>query len=179
MKTLIIYTSQTGFTKKYAGWMAESLSADLYELKEVQKKDAVFFESYDAIIYAGWVMAASVVKVKWFLGKAEGWKNKKLAIVAVGGSPNDNPDVDVMLGQLLTDEQKQYIKALYCQGGFDYDKMNAPSRLAMKMFKSSLKNSKDEKNRQVAALIDHSYDISDRKFIEPVVEYIRQQQPVA
>ena len=179
MKTLIVYTSQTGFTKKYAQWMAESLGADVLELKEAQKKDAAFFDAYDAIIYAAWVMVASIVKVKWFLGKAEGWKNKKLAIVAVGGSPNDNPDVDVMLGQLLTDEQKQYIKAFYCQGGFDYDKMNGPSRFAMKLFKNSLKKSKDEKNRQVAALIDHSYDISDRKYIEPVVAYIEEQQPVA
>ena len=172
MKTLIVYTSQTGFTKKYAQWMAESLGADVLELKEAQKKDVAFFDAYEAIVYAAWVMASTVVKVKWFLGKAENWKGKKLAIVSVGGSPVDNPDVDVMLDKLLTDEQKQYIRAFYCQGGFDYDKMNAPSRFAMKMFRTSLKNSKDEKNRQVAAMIDHSYDISDRKYIAPVVGYI-------
>lgn len=30
MKTLIVYTSQTGFTKRYADWMAEELQANAY-----------------------------------------------------------------------------------------------------------------------------------------------------
>ena len=172
MKTLIIYTSQTGFTKKYSEWLADRLQADLFELKDAQKKDNSFFDVYEAIIYAGWCMAGSVVKVKWFLDKATAWKNKRLAVVCVGGSPNDNPDVEVMLQRMLTDEQKQYIKGFYCQGGFDYDKMKGPSRLAMKMFAATLKKQKDEKSRQVAEYVSHSYDISDIKFIEPVVEYI-------
>lgn len=171
MKTLICYTSQTGFTKKYSEWLKESLDADLFELKEVQKKKNEFFDSYDAIIFAGWVMAAQVVKVKWFLERANGWKEKKLAIVAVGGSSNDNPDIEVMLDKLLSDEQKRSIKAFYCQGGFNYDKMNAPSKLAMKMFVNTLKKSKEEEKRKLAGVIDKSYDITDRKFIEPVVSY--------
>ena len=38
MKTLIIYTSQTGFTKKYAEWLAEKMSGDLLELKDARKR---------------------------------------------------------------------------------------------------------------------------------------------
>ena len=38
MKTLIIYTSQTGFTKRYAEWLAERMSGDLLELKDARKK---------------------------------------------------------------------------------------------------------------------------------------------
>ena len=39
MKTLIIYTSQTGFTKKYAQWIADEMSADIYDLKDAKKKE--------------------------------------------------------------------------------------------------------------------------------------------
>ena len=94
MKTLVIYTSQTGFTKRYAEWISEELNADIYDLKDVKKKTNDFFETYEAIIYAGWCMAGMVVKVKWFFERAAYWKNKKLSIVAVGASPNDNPEVD-------------------------------------------------------------------------------------
>ena len=173
MKTLVIYTSQTGFTKKYAGWISEALNADIYDLKDVQNKKADFFDVYEAIIYAGWIMAAKVVKADWFLKRASDWKEKRLAVVAVGGSPNDNPDVEVTLRNIMSDEQRLFIKAFYCQGGFDYDKMKAPSRFAMKMFASALKRQKDEKSKQVAEYISKSYDISDRKFIEPVLDYIR------
>ena len=97
MKTLIIYTSQTGFTKKYSQWLADEMDAEVYDLKDAKKKEAAFFDAYDAIVYAGWIMAGKVVKSDWFLGKANGWKGKRLAVMAVGGSPNDNPDVDVAL----------------------------------------------------------------------------------
>ena len=45
----------------------------------------------------------------------------------------------------------------------------------MKAFCSMLKKQKDasEKDRAMAEYLSHSYDISDRKFIEPIVEYIK------
>ena len=174
MKTLVVYTSQTGFTKKYAEWITERMNADLFDLKDAKKKDDSFFDGYDAIVYAGWCMAGKVVKYNWFLDRAKNWKGKHLALVAVGGSPNDNPDVEVALKNLLTDEQRTYIKAFYCQGGFNHEKMNLPSKLAMKAFVATLRKSKNEKERDVASIIAHSYDISDIKFIEPVVAYLRE-----
>ena len=174
MKTLIIYTSQTGFTKKYAEWLAQKTGGDMLELKEAQKKDDAFFAGYEAIVYGGWVMAASVVKVKWFLNKAASWKDKKLAVFCVGGSPNDNPDIEGMLKNMMTDEQREYIKAFYCQGGFNYERMNAPSRLAMKMFVSALKKKKDptEEEKIMTQMVATSYDISDEKYLEPVIDYL-------
>ncbi|MCR4788670.1 MAG: flavodoxin domain-containing protein [Lachnospiraceae bacterium] len=174
MKTLVIYTSQTGFTKKYATCLAERTSGDLLELKEAQKKPNAFFEDYDAICYGGWVMAATIVKVKWFLGKAAEWKNKRLAIFCVGGSPNDNPDIDVFLQNVLTEEQKKYIGVFYCQGGFNYEKMKTPSRVAMKMFVSTLRNKKDltEEEKIMVEKMSSSYDISDVKYIDPIVSYL-------
>ena len=65
------------------------------------------------------------------------------------------------------------VKAFYCQGGFDYDKMNIASKLAMKMFVSVLKKKQDEKSGQVAEYVSGSYDISDKKYLEPVAAYLR------
>ena len=174
MKTLIIYTSQTGFTKRYAEWLAEKMSGDLLELKYAQKKSADYFKDYDAICYGGWAMAGNIVKGKWFLEKAAGWKNKRLAMFCVGGSPNDNPDVDVFLQNALTEEQKKYIKVFFCQGGFNYEKMKAPYKLAMKMYVSFLRNKKDatDKEKEAAEIMSSSYDISDIKYIEPIAEYL-------
>ena len=173
MKTLIVYTSQTGFTKRYAEWIAEKSQADLLNLKDVLKKNISFFAEYDTVIYAGWCMAGKVVKLDWFLQKAANLKEKKLAVVAVGASPNEAPETAVAMGNLLSDEQKQYIKVFYCQGGINYDKMKFPFKFAMKMFSNSLKKSKDPKQREQGEFIDHSYDISDIKFIEPVLDFFK------
>ena len=172
MKTLIIYTSQTGFTKKYTDWIAEKAKADVLELKDAQKKNDAFFKEYDAVIYASWCMAGKVVKANWFFDKAQNLKDKILAVVAVGASPNDNPEVDVAMNNLLSDEQRQYIKSFYCQGGLDYDKMKFFSRFALKMFVKALKKSKDEKQRGMGSYIDHSYDATDIKYIDPILDFL-------
>jgi uncharacterized protein YutD len=49
MKALVIYTSQTGFTKKYAEWIADKMGGDLLDLKEAQKKPGDYFDDYDYI----------------------------------------------------------------------------------------------------------------------------------
>lgn len=174
MKTLVIYTSQTGFTKKYAEWIRARLNADLLTIQEAKKEKKNFYDKYDAIIYGGWAMAGSVVGSKWFLQNASNWKNKKLSIFCVGASPEANPEVEVNLNKLLTDEQKTYIKAFYCQGGIDYSRMKMPSKMAMKAFAAALSKKKDasQKERDMADMLSHSYDISDEKYIIPIGQYI-------
>jgi len=174
MKTLIVYTSQTGFTQKYAEWLGERMQGDVLNLKEAQKKDAAFFDGYQAIVYGGWAMAGKVTKSNWFLNKAPGWKDKRLAMFCVGGAPAESRNVEAALKSMLTDEQRKYIKAFYCPGGFNYERMTATSRFAMKMFIASLKKKKNatEEERKMADLIATSYDISDKKYTEPIAEYL-------
>ena len=43
MKSLVIYTSQTGFTRKYAMWLADRLNADILDLKDAKKKEKDFY----------------------------------------------------------------------------------------------------------------------------------------
>ena len=174
MKTLVIYTSQTGFTKRYAEWLACRVGGEMLEIKEARKKNEVFFEAFDAICYGGWAMAGRLVKAKWFLEKADNWKDKRLAMFCVGGSPNDNPDVEIFIQNALTEDQKKYIKMFYCQGGFNYEKMKPASKIAMKMFVSALKNKKNptEKEKIMAEKMSSSYDISDIKYLDPIVSYL-------
>ena len=52
-----------------------------------------------------------------------------------------------------------------------YEKMSLPSKLMMKMFAKSLsaKKGKTEAEEKMAAMISSSYDISDRKYIAPIL----------
>lgn len=73
MKTIVIYNSQTGFTKRYAQWIAEETGADCYELSEAKKKN---MDEYEAIIYGGWACAGSISKLSWFKSNIERWSGK-------------------------------------------------------------------------------------------------------
>ena len=177
MKTIIVYSSQTGFTKRYAEWLAEETGAEVLTIAEAKKRSDDYFAGADAIIYGGWAMGGKIVNSEWFTQRIPVWKGKKLVLLCVGASPNANPEVEVALRNALTEEEHKYAKAFYCQGGIAYDKMKVPSRLAMKAFAAMVRNKKDAtpQEKEMGEMISHSYDISDRKFIMPIVEYLQEE----
>lgn len=174
MKALVVYASQTGFTKKYAEWLSERLNGESMDIKTAEAKSNDFFKSYDTIVFGGWANAGKVTKSNWFISRIDDWKNKKLALFCVGASPQDGPHVDEMMEKILTPEQKKLVKTFYCQGGLNYDKMSFGSRLAMKAFAAILKKKKaeNEAEKRMAEMVSNNYDISNPKFIEPIVSYL-------
>lgn len=172
MKTIVIYTSQTGFTRLYAKWIAEAAGADCLELSTAKKTD---LSLYDAIVYGGWACAGSISKISWFKSNIDKWAGKKLAAFCVGGSPAESPDIDTALKQNFSEAERQKVKVFYCPGGFNYEKMPAASKLMMKLFSKTLKakKNKTEAERVMAEMISSSYDISDKKYIEPILEYLK------
>lgn len=171
MKTIVIYTSQTGFTKRYAQWIAEASDADCLALTAAKKRN---LDAYEAIIFGGWACAGSISKLGWFKDNIGNWPDKKLIAFCVGASPMDSPEVAQSLNRNFTETERERISVFYCPGGLNYEKMPAPSRFLMKMFVRTLKAKKDktETDREMIRMISGSYDISDRKYIEPIVKLI-------
>lgn len=174
MKTIVIYNSQTGFTKRYAEWIAEKSGADCYELSEAKKKR---LDSYDAIIYGGWACAGGISKLSWFKGNINKWKGKKLIAFCVGGSPLENPEIEPALKKNFSEEEMNNVNVFYCPGGFNYEKMSITSKLMMKMFIKTLKAKKDktEEDEVMIKMISSSYDISDIKYIEPILASLNEK----
>lgn len=172
MKTIVIYNSQTGFTKRYAEWIAEAAGADCLELSAAKKKDLA---AYDAIIFGGWACAGNISKLSWFKGNIDRWAGKKLIAFCVGASPIDNPEIDIALKRTLNESEHKKVKIFYCPGGLNYEKMSTPSKLMMKMFVKKLKaqKNKTEAEQIMVKMISSSYDISDRKYIEPILQYLK------
>ena len=173
MKTAVVYHSQTGFTKRYAQWIAEAAKADCFEVSEVRGKE---LSGYEAIVFGSWVCAGSVSKLSWFKGNMEKWKDKKLAIFCVGASPADNPEVPDFLKRNFGGPEFAGAGVFYCPGGFCYEKMGMKSKLMMKVFMKALqaKKEKTEAEEEMIRWISSSYDISDRKYIEPLLEYLKE-----
>lgn len=174
MKAIVIYHSQTGFTKRYAEWIAEKSGADCYELREAKKKD---MDHYDAIIYGGWACAGGISKLNWFKGNINKWEGKKLIAFCVGGSPFESPEIEPALKKNFNEDERKRVSVFYCPGGFHYEKMGATSKLMMKMFIKALQAKKDKTKEDEAMLkmITSSYDISDIKYIEPILECLNER----
>ncbi len=172
MKAVVIYNSQTGFTKRYAQWIAEAAGADCLSLSEAKQKS---MEAYDAVVFGSWACAGGVSKLGWFKGRMDQWAGKKLIVFCVGGSPLESPEVVPALRKNFSDQEWERVSVFYCPGGFNYEKMSALSKLMMKVFLKTLerKQGKTKEEEEMIKMISSSYDISDRKYIQPILELLQ------
>lgn len=173
MKTIIIYYSETGFTKRYAQWIAEETGADCLPLTTAKKKD---LSAYDAIIFGSFAYAGTIRKLGWFQKNPERWAGKKQILFCTGANPADSPEIEAFLKQNLKGPAFQNVKAFYCPGGLNYEKMSFVSKLMMKTLLKTLraKKNKTEADQAMIKMISASYDISDRKYIAPIVKFLEQ-----
>ena len=173
MKAIVIYHSQTGFTKHYAEWIAEAAEADCIELSAAKKKDLT---AYEAIVFGSWACAGSISKISWFKGNIDKWAGKKLIVFCVGASPIENPEVEIALSQIFNESERKKAALFYCPGGLNYDKMAAPSKLMMKLFVKSLKakKAKTQEDELMIKMISSSYDIAGKQYIEPILQCLKQ-----
>ena len=85
MKAVVIYKSKTGFTKKYAEWIAEDLLADIFDVSKVTIN---MLTEYDTIIYGGSLHAVGINGVKLITQNIDKLKDKKIVVFATGASPS-------------------------------------------------------------------------------------------
>lgn len=173
MKTAIIYFSQTGFTKQYAEWLAEEVGGDCMSFAEAEKKD---LSGYDAIVFGSWCHAGMIRKLSWFKENFTRWQDKKKVVFAVGASPAENPEIAEALPKNFTEEEWNQVSVFYCPGGLRYENMKPVSKVMMKMFVKMLAKKTSEKEQAMAQMLAKSYDISDRKYIIPMVEYLQAKE---
>lgn len=166
MKTLIIYNSKTGFTKKYVQWLSEEIDCTLIAFPEAGTAD---FSSYDTVIFASWFHAGRIKELNWFKKQPLTCKNK--IVLATGATPADSPETQNALLENFKDNRTEYTP-FYVQGGLCYEKMGTADKLLMSLFKKMVKKSAGE-NSEMYRMISHSYDMSKKENLEPLISYLK------
>ncbi|WP_446897108.1 flavodoxin domain-containing protein [Clostridium sp. LBM24168] len=174
MRTVVVYRSKTGFTKKYAKWIAEELSADIFEFTRVTVDMIV---KYDTVIYGGGLYAVSINGIKFITQNLDKIKGKKIVVFATGASPLREEVMTEIRDKNFTPEQQKYICFFYLRGGFDYSRLNIFDKLLMKLLKLTLRFKKnltaDEKG--IIAMYAKSVDFTRKDNIKGIIEYIKNE----
>ncbi len=173
---LIIYYSKTGFTRKYAEWIREGLPKNIdCDLVPYEERKSIQFKKYDTILFGGGFHAGQINGLKWFkaqMGKqarnAEK-KDRRVGVFATGAMPADAPDVEKAMRQNFTEKEWADIKTFYLQGGLCYEKMGAGDKLMMAVFRTILKKTNADSQMQQA--VSHSYDLTSKEAVTPLVEW--------
>jgi hypothetical protein len=61
-KIVVVYRSKSGFTKKYAEWIAKAVNADLFEGGEIKIDDLL---KYDTVVYGAALYASGINGIKF------------------------------------------------------------------------------------------------------------------
>lgn len=170
---LILYQSKTGFTKKYAEMIAEELDGTPIDFREGA---SALLSSWDLVLFGTRMHAGrmdGLSKARKLFQKSG---VKHLVFFVTGAMPaNDKETLEEMWRQNLTPEEYTSIPHFYLPSGLCYEKMNLPDRLMMRAFVSMMQKKKDKtaKELQMAEIIAHSFDISSKEYLGPLVAYCR------
>ena len=171
MKTVVIYKSKSGFVKKYAQWIAEELSADIFEASKVTPE---MFADYDTVIYGGGLYAVGINGVKLIKQNLDKLKGKKVIVFASGASPSREEIISEVKNKNFTSEQQEYIRFFYLRGGFDYSKLKPFDKVLMTLMKLMLKRKKELTPDERGML--HAYDMPEdftrKKNIDELISYV-------
>ena len=131
MKTLIIYGSQYGSTKRYAERLSEIIGFETVDYKKTKGLDG-----FERIIFMGGLYAGGVLGLKKTVGKMA--DNQDLIIVTVGVT---DPKEAEYFSQIRTSIKAQIPAALYnekkifhLRGAIDYGQLDFKHRFMMSMF---------------------------------------------
>ena len=178
-KTVVIFESKYGSTKRYAQWISEALCCPLFERKDFRPQD---FGTYNVIIYGGGLYAGGVSGIKLITGNWSLISDKKIILFTCGlADPNDPVNVSHIrrsLAAVLSSDMMDCIKLYHLRGGIDYHKLSFVHKAMMAMLRRMLlKREASELSNEDRQLLDtygKKIDFIDHSTIQPLTAYVKE-----
>lgn len=177
MKNVVIYESKYGATKRYAAWIADSLSCDLFERKAFDPKQ---LKAYDTIIYGGGLYAGGVSGIRLLADHFASLREKNILLFTCGlADPTDAGNVANIragLAKALSPEMLEKIQVFHLRGGIDYAKLGLVHKSMMAMLYNMTKK-KDystlrSEDKEMLDTYGKAVDFTNREAIQPILGYI-------
>lgn len=176
LKTIVVFKSESGFTKKIAERIANELNADIFDMKSIRLAN---LSDYDAVIYGGAVHAQRIIglrKIKTTLKKL----NKQIKVVfAVGSAANDSFSIPIIKKSNLTEEELKKIRFFYFRGGYNKESLTLQSKMIMSIVSTlvfkRIQNKKPE-FKEILEMMNDSADYTQTENISSLISYVRQEE---
>ena len=172
MKIKLVYKSKSGFTERYAEWIAQETGC---ELIPIHAANTSAVKGCDVLIYGSRMHAGRLDGLPRARKLFEKSGAKRFVVFATGGMPCSAADtVEEMWRNNLTGEELATLPHFYMQAGICYEKLGPVDKVMMKMA-ASMMEKQAEKNPMEAHIVkavQGSYDISDKQYIAPLVGFL-------
>ena len=144
MKSIIIYGSHYGTTKKYADELSKRTNIQSISFKEIKE-----INDYDNIIYLGGIYAGGILGMSKTLRNLNNISSKNIILITVGlADPNDEENINNIRDNIkkqLKSELFKKAKIFHLRGGIDYSKLNFAHKTMMNLLYNMVKKLPEEK----------------------------------
>ena len=165
MKKIVVYQSSTGFTAKYAGWIAEELGCEAKPFKEVKAEELA---GYDTVIYGGWIMAGMISGYD----KIKALNLKNMIVFGVGMTvPSEEVSVRIAKQNQIPED-----RFFYFEGGYAPEKIGFFQKMMMNMIKKSVEK-KQEKTKEDIRMLEtfQGKDRTSKEAIKQLIQLVNEE----
>lgn len=161
----IVYTSQTGFTARYAAMLGERAGLPVYTLADAAQK----LNRDSAVIYLGWLCAGSVKGMK----KARRHFSIR-AVCAVGMAMKDSD----YLNKLARQAEVRTVPLFYLRGGYRPEKLTGVYKPMMAMMTKQVTKAppKSAEEKAMQEAFRRGGDWVSETYLAPVLEWLSAQR---
>lgn len=171
---IVVYKSLSGFTEKYAQWIAQEFKCVCIDIKDFRTN---MVDEGSIVVFGGSLHAVGINGYKMLIIKLTKCKYKELVLFAVGASPYKNGIENEIAEANLTKNDEIKSRLFYLRGGFDFSKLNIWNKVLMQLLKLKILSKKklhrtaDEKG--MLSSYAHPLDLTKRENIADIVSYIK------
>lgn len=170
----IIYTSNTGFTRKYAQMLSDALSIPAYNAGLGEDRKSL--SKGDEVIYMGWISA----------NKIEGFKKaaRRYSVRAVCTCGISETAESIIKELRAKNSIADDMPFFYLRGGMNFSKLTGIQKKMLMMFGNVLKKTAEtgtdeaerKKAKELIKILDKGADFTDRMKLRPVIEWYEEMQ---
>ncbi len=173
MRTLVLYESKVGSTKKYAEDIAAKADADVMPLKKFKWKN---LKNYKVVVFGGWVKGGVINGLNDFLVHYDDMMELKQEIIVFScgmGIPTPESRKELINNNILD----LYHVRFYClRGNFDMNKLGPINRMLIKYAVQQSVQGHEAEPEKMALLdvLQHPIVAYDGEKVDKIVSVIRQ-----
>ena len=177
LKAAVLYRSKTGFTKKYAEWIAEDLSIDAYNLDDVRNLSELL-QGKDTLVFGGGLYAIGINGLKKLLADESMRDIRNVFVFCTGLSLGSDDVKREIYENNIKGVEKLNVKLYYYRGGFDFRKLNLMDKLLMRLLKLKIEMKKKRSplasdELGMLAVFNRQVDFTDRELTRKLVQDVQ------
>ena len=176
MKEVILVSSETGYTRKYADWISEKTGI---EIIETNLRSNVIPSNYQIIVFGSPIYGGELLGKKRLKQLIKETKDTKIICFATGLMPTGE-EAKRMLQRQFKEEELIRLLFFYLPGGLDRSKLKPSRRTERFLYRMMIKRHPNSSTgqKELGLRLERDCDYTEEALLQPLLEELNVQRAI-